>query len=222
MNKYLEKIAEQEGSATNKGAAVGLTGLSGVYANKAYHSGHVDGRTTLYHGTSWDRAYNILNNGLVPKGAKGATWAVSDEMDAKEEGLAFLTKNKKYAKTYSNIAEGIDTGKVGANDARGLYGYFYGKVPPERQGIVLKARVPLHKHDVQDNPALADNPAARKVETAIKGGVDSKYFTDSEHYKKVTGKEVLEHIKVNPGKFAAGVGIPAAGLATAYYKWNEK
>lgn len=219
MNKYLEKIAEQEEAGGHKGAAAGWAGLSGAYIHGAHANGYFDGRTTLYHGTSENRAENILRDGLIPKKEKGPAWAAMKGADDIEKGLAFMTPVKPYAQFYANLSHGIEEGKV--KEGVGVEALAEHLRFKNKQGKVLKARVPLHQHEVVQNPLTETDPT-RHIEKSIKGGVDAKYFTDSEHYTRATGKEILKHIKANPKQFAAGVGIPAAGLAAAYYKWNEK
>lgn len=80
MNKYLEKIANDQESDAELRSAIGAAplGLIGAnlgidYAGRAIDSGDLTGRLGLYHGTSADRADQIRKTGLRPGVSSGVT-----------------------------------------------------------------------------------------------------------------------------------------------------
>lgn len=213
MNKYLEKVAEQVDSERHTGLAAGLVGGSSLYAKSRYDNGHLDGKTTLYHGTSDGRAEQILKEGLIPKKKAGPAGALHPALDEVEKGLSFTTPYKTYAQVYANMSHDIDAGALHGGVGRGELGSYFRL--GNRRGKVLKARVPLSEYDIVTNPAF-DDTLTNRMEKVFKGGVDAKHFVENEHYQPSTLKDFVEHAKANPRGVAKSLLIPAAGLGLAY------
>lgn len=112
MNKYLEKIADEESQSKLKAGLLGTyAGAMGLnygteYAGRALDSGDVTGRLGLYHGTSAERAEQIRQTGLRPGAAQGIL-DITEETNNIPRGnmgagkLVFTTMNPHDAMTYA-------------------------------------------------------------------------------------------------------------------------
>jgi len=166
-------------------------------------------------------------------GAGRLAFTTMDPSDARNYSI-----QQEYLKTHG-ISSKEDAAKFlgGADGARAKLG-FRSLLTPEivaRYGSpnVVKLSVPEHVVNKArvDNPEFAEikkNPFWRinpqmvafvehgeKNHRVFNGGVGAEYVKGSDKYQKLTAKEVLDHVKANPGRFAKGVGKALAGTGIA-------
>lgn len=188
-------------------AASALVGAGAASIHHDYHQGGLDGRYTMYHGTSDDAAEGIRTWGMKP----GSAINVNDGQPYKK-GWSYFTPSKKYASNFAWKSQKFDDRESG--------------FASPSHGTILKARLPLGTMPVVDmndyvdkdpeHVFYDDSPFHKRYELPINGDIDAKYFK-GEAYKSVTKDELLTHIKSNPGKFAKAVGLPTALAGTAAY-----
>lgn len=187
MNKYLEKIAEQEEkSKLRPGISSGAIGLIGLDAGsgmvrKAFNSGEITGVQTLYHGTTPERASSIRKNGLKPGQTPGVGTGLDAAIGKNSYGTAdhvFATPTKPVASQYvvdsGIISKAEDPTMAAANlsmrknmgDPRYIADvgkqHFKGMLQGYKEGSpYVKLKVPLSELNRVENPeieALRNNP----------------------------------------------------------------
>ena len=144
---------KKEDNSTSNGV---LEAGAGAYAGKKLlDKGYIDGRTTLYHGTSEDAANKIRKVGLKAKyTAKGSSEAkqimglLPDDIRQKSKGHTFLTGNRLSAAEYSSQhRSGGSRELMHGKTFRNMRDHYTGV----KKGIV-KARVPLYMKKTIVNP----------------------------------------------------------------------
>lgn len=216
------------------GAALALAGIS-----RGLKSGALHGRETLYHNTNKANIESILEKGLK------AEKALDPRNITKTLGLGDdAIKNKVYFARKKRYADG-----VGVAYARKESPIMIG--PALRQRKTLKANIPIGKYKQVGNPELRGarnfeeyyqkvvkaNPSAAFQRGALEynfkavgpegtrvfeGDVGPEAFVKSKAYKKITPKEVAEHIKKNPEMVAKASGVPVAGVSLATGRFLKK
>lgn len=145
MNIYLEKIAatvskkEQEEAETRaalqRGAGAAAVIGGGQFAHHQYARGNLTGRETLYHGTSNNRAKNILEHGLKPGAGNGVSDAVG--IAGMNKDKVFLEHRKVLARQYADQQHALE------QDALKGIPHNLGALRPDvRQARVAKSLVP--------------------------------------------------------------------------------
>jgi len=156
---------------------------SGYGAKKLLDMGYIDGRTTLYHGTSEAAAKRIKEEGLKGKytgvGSKEAdaiTKQLANDVLNQSKGKVFLDRSRWGAANYAIQHKGdrkriVDHFNI---DWKGLFEHLTGV----KKGIV-KARVPLHMK------TTIRNPEARSSYEEFKKKLPIDAVLVPEHQKKL-------------------------------------
>ncbi len=238
MKTYIKIAKKEEDKSTRNGV---LEAGAGAYAGKKlFDKGYIDGRTTLYHGTSESAADKIRQEGLKAKytakgssEAKSITGTLPKDLVDKSKGHTFLTGKKLTAAEYAgqHRAEG---GRVlmDKSSVPNMLDNYIGK----KKGIV-KARVPLYNRETIMNPEARGSFGEWKKKTpginfiaptemqqksihnslketkVVRGNIARKYIK-GDNYKGANLKEYAKFIKKSKGKAALGVagGLAAAGI----------
>ena len=229
-------IRKKEDNSVRNGS---LEAGAGAYAGKKlFDGGYIDGRNTLYHGTSTSAADRIRKVGLQAKyTGKGSSEAkqilnvLPEDLIEKSKGHTFLTSKRATAAEYA-----AQHGKSGRSVAPslGLYNRFFKNYVGIDKGVV-KSRVPLYNRKVISNPEgrgsfgewqrkkpiigmVAPTDLQQKAihnslmeSKVVKGSIARKYIKGN-NYKGPNLKEYAKFLKKRKGKAALGI---AGGLAAA-------
>jgi len=227
---------EKNKSSSDVGVGLASVGGAGYGSKKLIDKGYVDGRTTIYHGTSEDAARKIKKEGVKSKyTAVGSNEAgsITDRLHDKDvvkksKGHTFFTKSRLGASEYAAQHGRHKSRSAMPTPERlvNMFDHFLGK----KKGVV-KARVPLYARKLIRNPEAYSSyeewkkhlgiggfiiPESQKrkiyksLEEAvvIKGDVNPE-FIKGDKYKRIGMSEYRDFISHNKGKAAIG----AAGMA---------
>lgn len=232
--KYI--IAKQQDKDQALRTALGVAPLSlyagGLQAHKAFASGDLTGRETLYHGSSKDAIRNIRKSGIKPttdtNALNTAELRTDPERYNKSLGKAYATRNRLTAAIYAKQTEDILR-----KGYRNKYYNIMDILPHYNSNNIAKINAPVWKMKTVVNPE-ADMPynefrakfirpqdkylrsmynELRNNTVAFDGGLDAKYIKGNKGYVRNGLREILDYIKHNPSRFAKGLGRAGAGTA---------
>ena len=222
MGKKKEENKQEKGLAAVGASAVGLKTL--------HDKGFIDGRETIYHGTSEAAKKKIQTEGLMGKytgsgsdEAKGITQILDAKTVGASKGKVFLDRSRGGAAGYAS--QHVNGDRINDGSPKQIAQMFKSMVTGN--GIV-KARVPLHSKELLANPETAMGYDAWKQKAApfspdfqakpqfnemnkavvLKGNLDSNYIKGA-NYKGANMSEYADFLAHN--KVKAGVGL--AGVA---------
>jgi len=157
-HEEVEKRGNPEESNVFGGLVIGGTGALHL-KNLAKDPHLLDGRTTVYHGTSEAAAKKIREEGVKGKytavgspEAKSITQILPKDVVEKSKGLSFMTKNDAMAAVYA-LQHNDGKREVVQPDPFEVVRRMRSK-----EGIV-KARLPSGKYEKRDNPEFLNNKA---------------------------------------------------------------
>lgn len=222
----------------SKGAAEAAAG--GLAGKSLFDRGFIDGRSTLYHGTSEDAAKKIRSEGLKAKytgkgskEAKSVTDILDKEVLQKSKGHTFFDRSRLNASMYASQHRNGDRVVQDAETLPRAMKNFFGF----NKGVV-KSRVPLHekktiqnpetfgsfekwdKHMEGKNPAWKNVNGAQKRQTfnalndavVVKGDIGTNFIKGSGKYKMANMAEYGRFASKNKGKAALGIAGGAMAL----------
>ncbi len=140
--------------------------------------GEITGRDTLYHGTSKDRAAEILDKGLGLSAKPGIAEMLDEEL---RPAAAYTTPNKIMATNYANQTAGIedklryrDKSYQSEQDVIKQYARSRGGAPaPHENAEVLQASVPTWKMKTMPNPETAGGLGAMRERIVLSPETES-------------------------------------------------
>ena len=197
------------------GSDYAMAGISGYAGLKAIHAStpRLLGKQRFYHGTSKQNAEKIIKEGLDPEmgGKNGASAHVGSSSYVKNStGHVHVTPSKRVAAAFSHL-HGSGAGKGDPKQALAmLKGALLGTAGP---GAIVSGHLDYDRfqRDFHPDPDMGGGQAYR---TKTKIGTES---IGSSVTKGVSAGSIAKYIKANPGRFAAGAGLAAAGGAGLAY-----
>ena len=197
------------------GSDYAMAGISGYGGLKAIHAStpRLLGKQRFYHGTSKQNAEKIIKEGLDPEmgGKNGASAHVGSSNYVKNStGHVHVTPSKRVAAAFSHL-HGSGAGKGDPKQALAmLKGALLGTAGP---GAIVSGHLDYDRfqRDFHPDPDMGGGQAYR---TKTKIGTES---IGSSVTKGVSAGSIAKYVKANPGRFAAGAGLAAAGGAGLAY-----
>ena len=197
------------------GSDYAMAGISGYAGLKAIHAStpRLLGKQRFYHGTSKQNAEKIIKEGLDPEmgGKNGASAHVGSSSYVKNStGHVHVTPSKRVAAAFSHL-HGSGAGKGDPKQALAmLKGALLGTAGP---GAIVSGHLDYDRfqRDFHLDPDMGGGQAYR---TKTKIGTES---IGSSVTKGVSAGSIAKYVKANPGRFAAGAGLAAAGGAGLAY-----
>lgn len=223
-----------------KGLAAAEIAGGGLAAKILFDDGYIDGRTTLYHGTSEESAKKIKQEGLKAKytgvgspTSKSITDILPEDIVNKSKGHSFLDKKRFLAAHYAaqHRGDGKRSTEPSGEVIKDWFKHFVGT----KKGVV-KARVPLWDKKTIKNPETygsyeeweknlpfggafftdAQKKTMYKVlddAVVVKGDISPELIKGNK-YRRIGLDEYKRFISKNKGKAAIGAagGLLATGL----------
>lgn len=231
---------------SDKAVVGGITGsTAGILGLSTTKTGRLTGKVTRYHNTNVENVEDILKNGIKARYAEDpgnlTNKVLGDIPMDKKRNLVYTAKQKRVAdevgmtridnpKQWKQKTKTLklefdydqikDLGRIenpelrGAKDFKGYLSKLY-EAHPVFSSYVKELPVTKRKKILAD---LEDNFRTMGNGTHIfKGDISPEHIVGGIGYKKRTGKQVLNYIKNNPGRFgkeAGKVALSAAALGT--------